>query len=166
MASSAAPIARDRPFEHPAAWKATDFAGKDDVAIELAPRHMDALDAALAHLDARGCVSLEDIGRNDFPLAAIADDVRDWRREVERGRGLVLLRGFPVGRYAQEDIERLWFGLGTHFGRAVSQSVMGDLLGHVVAVAGPDKRQRAYRNSRELLLHTDRCATSGFVCLR
>ncbi len=166
MASSATPIARDRPFDHSAAWKATDFAGKNDFAIDLAPRHMDAFDAALAHLDARGRVSLEGIGRNDFPLAAIADDVRDWRREVEHGRGLVLLRGFPVDRYPQEDIERLWFGLGTHFGRAVSQSVIGDLLGHVVDVAGPDKRQRAYRNSRELQLHTDRCDTVGMFCLQ
>ncbi len=78
----------------------------------------------------------------------------------------MLLRGFPVDRYAQEDIERLWFGLGTHFGRAVSQSVMGDLVGHVVDIAGPDKRQRAYRNSRELQLHTDRCDTVGMFCLQ
>jgi hypothetical protein len=28
----------------------------------------------------------------------------------------------------------LFFGLGTHFGRAVSQSSMGDRLGHVVDV--------------------------------
>lgn len=166
MAIHPAAITRDRPFQHPAAWKATDFAGKDDIAIDLAPRHLQAFDAALAGLHARKRTSLADIGRDDFPLAAIADDIGGWRHEIEHGRGILLLRGFPVARYDPDDIERLWFGIGTHFGRAVSQSVMGDLVGHVVDVAGPDNRQRAYRNSRELQLHTDRCDTVGMFCLQ
>jgi hypothetical protein len=60
----------------------------------------------------------------------------------------------------------MWFGLGTHFGRPVSQSAMGDLLGHVVNVGGQDARERAYRNSRELRLHTDRCDTVGMFAVQ
>ncbi len=37
-----------RVIEHPGAWKASDFEGKDDLAIELEPRHVAALEAALA----------------------------------------------------------------------------------------------------------------------
>ena len=77
-----------------------------------------------------------------------------------------MLRGFPVERWSQEDAELAWFGLGTHFGRAVSQSALGDLLGHVVNVGGDDMRHRAYRNARELRMHTDRCDTVGMFCLR
>ena len=166
MTPNPASTVRNRPFDHPAAWKATDFAGKDDIAVDLAPRHLRALDDALAALNARKPASLGDMVRDDFPLAAIADDLDDWRRELDHGRGIVLLRGFPLERYDPDDIERLWFGLGMYFGRAVSQSVMGDLVGHVVDVAGPDSRQRAYRNSRELQLHTDRCDTVGMFCLQ
>ena len=154
------------PTDHPAAWTTADIGGKDDITLDLAPRHVAAFEAALADMDARGLARFEDIGRGDFPLHAIADDVARWRRQVEHGRGILVLRGFPVDRWSQRDVERVWFGLGTHFGRAVSQSVMGDLLGHVINVGGDDARHRAYRNARELRPHTDRCDIVGMFCLR
>ncbi len=157
---------RAEPFDHPAAWTAADFSGKDDIAIDLRPRHLDAIEAAVADLHQRGLVAFENIGRDDFPLESITDDIAGWRHEVEHGRGLVLLRGFPVDRWSQQDIELAWFGLGTHFGRAVSQSVMGDLLGHVINVGGDDNRHRAYRNARELRMHTDRCDVVGMFCVQ
>ena len=160
------PLVPTRPFDHPAAWTAADLGGKDDFAFDLADRHVAAFEAAVAGLRERGLTAFEDIGRHDFPLDSIAEDVRAWRHEVAGGRGLLLLRGFPVERWSQEEAELAWFGLGTHFGRAVSQSVLGDLLGHVVNVGGDDMRHRAYRNARELRMHTDRCDTVGMFCLR
>src|SRR5207249_11252581 len=108
----------------------------------------------------------EDITRDEFALAPIGADVAAWRDEVLHGRGFVVLREFPRQRYAAEDLEALFYGLGTHFGRAVSQSSMGDRLGHVIDVGGRDQRERAYRNSRELTLHTDRCDVVGMLCLQ
>ncbi len=155
-----------RPIDHPAAWKAQDIADKDAIAVDLQSRHIDAFEAALADIDRRDLDDFADIGRRDFPLAPIARDVAEWRDRVENGQGMVLLRGFPVDRWSQRDVERVWFGLGSHFGRAVSQSVMGDLLGHVINVGGEDARHRAYRNARELRMHTDRCDVVGMFCLR
>ena len=65
---------------------------------------------------------VKDIDHVDFPFDAIAEDVREWRHEVAGGRGLLVLRSFPVGRWRREDAELAcaWFDLGTHFGRAVS----------------------------------------------
>ena len=160
------PTIPTRPFDHPSAWTAADLGGKDAFAFNLVDRHIAAFDTALAGLRERGLTAFEDIGRHDFPLESIADDVRAWQHEVAHGRGLLLLRGFPVDRWGREDAELAWFGLGTHFGRAVSQSALGDLLGHVVNVGGDDMRHRAYRNARELRMHTDRCDTVGMFCLR
>ena len=160
------PMIPSRPFDHPAAWTAADLGGKDAFAFDLSDRHIAAFEAAVSRLRDRGLTAFEDIGRHDFPLDAIAEDVRAWCHEVSDGRGLLLLRGFPVDRWSQEDTELVWFGLGTHFGRAVSQSVLGDLLGHVVNIGGDNMRHRAYRNARELRMHTDRCDTVGMFCLR
>ena len=159
-------IIPNRPFDHPAAWTAADLGGKDAFAFDLDDRHIAAFESAVSRLRERGLTAFEGIGRRDFPLDTIAEDVRAWCHEVSDGRGLLLLRGFPVDRWSQEDTELVWFGLGTHFGRAVSQSVLGDLLGHVVNVGGDDMRHRAYRNARELRMHTDRCDTVGMFCLR
>jgi hypothetical protein len=48
----------------------------------------------------------------------------------------------------------------------MSQSVMGDRLGHVVNLGGKDPRERAYRNSTELDMHTDACDIVAMMCLQ
>ena len=85
---------------------------------------------------------------------------------MQDGRGLLVVRGFPVERWSLADLETAYFGLGTHFGVAVSQSVMGDRLGHVTDVTATDPNARGYRNSRELTLHTDFCDVVSFLCVR
>ena len=142
------PIIPSRPFDHPAAWTAAQLGEKckDTFGFGLDDRHIAASEAAAAGLREHGLTAFEDISHHDFPLDAIAEDVRAWRHEVADGRGLLLLRGFPVDRWSQEDTELVWcgvvwFGLGTHFGRAVSQSVLGDLLGHVVTSLPHDQRR-------------------------
>lgn len=154
-----------KPFDQAAAWQTGDFAGMDDLAIELQPRHIAALEEETARATADG-LAHTDLTPDRFSLAAIADDVAAWREEVHRGRGIVLLRGFPVDRHSVDQLRVMFLGLGSHFGRPVSQSNMGDLVGDVVDVGGKDKRERAYRNSRELKLHTDRCDHLGMLCIR
>lgn len=152
-------------IDHPAAWKATDLPGKDSFAIDLTMRHMAALEDNLARLKAR-VSDLSQVTAEKFPLTEIAEDVAAWRREVHDGRGLLLLRGVPVDSIPLDDLRLMYLGLGSHFGRPVSQSNLGDLVGDVVDVGGKDKRERAYRNSRELNLHTDRCDHIGMLCIR
>jgi hypothetical protein len=154
-----------KPFNHPAAWKASDVAGKEDFAIDLTPRHIgvmqDSLRGFRAALDDTGFPSLD-----AFPLVTIADDIARWRQELLTGRGLVLLRGFPIDQDDPEDLRLMYLGLGLHFGRPVSQSKMGELIGEVVNIGDKDIRERAYRNSRTLNLHTDRCDHIGMLCVR
>ena len=154
-----------QPFDHPAAWKATDFASKDDLAVDLEPRHLDALERALEELKATA-TEFGEVTPERFRLDAIEDDIAAWSRELNDGRGIVLLRGLPVDRLALDDLRLMYLGLGSHFGRPVSQSNMGDLIGDVVDIGGKDRRERAYRNSVELNMHTDRCDHVAMLCIR
>lgn len=156
--------AERQPVRGSSAWRPADFPHPDLYSVTLTARHLAALDAALAAAR-RANLQAEDLTRSDFALQSISEDVAAWRREVLHGRGFIVLRGFTPERYDAEDRGVLFYGLGTHFGRAVSQSSMGDRLGHVVDVGGKDQRERAYRNSRELTLHTDRCDVVGMLCL-
>lgn len=153
------------PFLHPAAWKASDFPSKDDFAIDLERRHIEALADELARCKAAVSDHTE-VTPSSFPLAAIAEEVTAWRQEVQRGSGIVLLRGFPIERFELDDIKLMYLGLGSHFGRPVSQSALGDLVGDVVNIGGKDRRERAYRSSRALKLHTDRCDHVAMLCIR
>ena len=40
-----------------------------------------------------------------FPLDAIAADLDAWRKEVQDGKGLLLLRGFPVDEHPLDERE-------------------------------------------------------------
>src|SRR5437870_1033824 len=154
-----------QPVRGRSAWRPRDFVTPAAYAVALSEAHFKAFDAAAA-ANRRAGRKTEDVTRADFPLDAIAADVASWRDEVMTGRGFVILNRFPLDRYSQDDIEMIFYGLGTHFGRAVSQSSMGDRLGHVTDVGGKDRRERAYRNSRELTLHTDRCDLVAMLCIR
>ena len=154
-----------QPFEHAAAWRATDIKSKDDLAIDLDHRHLNAIADALRHIQ-NLALTPSDLTRDNFPLTGIAQDVVSWRRELDSGRGLMLFRGFPIDEYSVEQWELIFLGLGLHFGQPVSQSNLGDLVGHVINIGDKDRRERAYRNSRELDLHTDRCDYIGMLCLK
>jgi hypothetical protein len=158
-------VATRQPVRGRSAWRPHDFATPAAYSVTLTDAHFASFDAAVAS-NRRAGRKTEDITRADFPLDAIAADVASWRDEVMQGRGFVVLNPFPLDRYGQDDLEMIFFGLGTHFGRAVSQSSMGDRLGHVTDVGGKDRRERAYRNSRELSLHTDRCDLVAMLCVR
>jgi hypothetical protein len=152
-------------IDHPAAWKGSDFTGKDDIAFDLGPAHLAAFHDAVTAVQKRG-LKAEGFGREDFDLSPIADDVAAIRDILMSGRGIVILRGLPVERYDLDSIAILYWGLGTHLGEAVSQSRMGDRLGHVVDASGKNPRERGYRSSKELDLHTDSDDIVGLFCLR
>jgi hypothetical protein len=152
-------------FDHRAAWKATDFASSDDFAVDLTARHIDALETDTARLKQAGAKH-EDVTPQSFPLTAIREDVAQWRDEILHGRGLLMLRGFPVERMNAADLRLMFLGLGSHIGRPTSQSAMGDLVGDVINIGNDDRNERAYRSRRELKLHTDRCDHIGMLCIR
>ena len=114
-----------QPIDHPACWKATDFSSKDDFSIDLSARQVDALEAETAAFKKTGGDHKE-LNPQTFPLTAIQDDVSAWSQEIQHGRGLLMLRGFPTDRLPLDDLRLLFLGLGTHFGRPVSQSANGE----------------------------------------
>ena len=152
------------PLDHPGAWKAAER-DKSSFTVELDERMLSAFDAALRTAKEKDC-DCQSITREDFPLTDIAAELQAWRDQVRDGEGIVILKGFPLQQYFSDDMEMIYFGLGSHFGTAMSQSVMGDKLGHVVDVGGKDPRERAYRNSTELDMHTDACDIVAMLCLQ
>jgi len=131
--------------------------------FEFRRRHVDAVIAAAR---ASRLIPLAHLGREQFDLSSIAAELSHIRAEVLRGTGVVILRGFPVDQFPAADVERMWYGFGLHFGNPVSQSRMGDRLGHVIDVSGRDPSERGYRSSLELRPHTDSNDIVAMLCLR
>ena len=107
------------PITGPAAWKGAELAGDMSWLHPLSAQQIDALDAALAQVKARG-LTFPNFGKGDFPIG------EDWAKafaqhsdELENGRGFMVLRGLPVERYTEEDIQIIYYGIGLHMGMPV-----------------------------------------------
>ena len=65
------PVQVHQAIRHPNAWRGSDFSSKDDFAVDLEPRHVGALEAAIADVRRRGLARAA-IAKADMPLPALA----------------------------------------------------------------------------------------------
>jgi hypothetical protein len=150
----------------PAAWRGTDLQGDSSWLHPLTPAAVAEIDAALAHVKAQG-LRFPDFGRNDFPLQALASELQRHADELENGRGFLVLRGLPVERYTDDEINTVYYGLGLHMGVPVRQNPRGDLLGTVMNVGDVnDKNTRVYETNLYLPYHSDPSDVVGLLCVR
>lgn len=102
---------------------------------------------------------------DDLPLGRLAKQVAELRHELCQGSGFALVEGLPLDGMETAMVERIFWGLGVQLGTPVSQSVMGERLGHVTDVTADDPNARAYRNKSELTPHTDPADLLTFLCI-
>lgn len=145
-------------------WRGSQVAGIADFAVDLDRAACATLEEAAVRLVAAG-IDPVDAGPDELPLGDLGSTIEVVRHEALHGTGMVLLRGFPVGRLSGDEIAMFFWGIGLRLGRAVSQSVMGDRLGHVIDVTDVDPHARAYRNRTELTPHCDPTDLLAFLCL-
>jgi len=161
------------------AWLGADMAKSTEWIRPVPPPALAEMDAALDGLRRRG-LDWPRFGRDDFPLPTFSHELSAVLEELEHGRGFVLLRGIPVGRYAPDELKNLYWGIGAHLGHARWQNSRGELIGEVRdenrlygevrepsmdPTLGRSSRSKA-RSSGPLRFHTDRCDIVTLLCVR
>jgi len=152
----------------PAAWTGRDIQNDPSWIYRLDARTVEEIDSALAQVKRSG--ARIPFAADVFPLPRFAPMLDTLLDEIENGRGFVLLRGIPRGRYTDEECELLYWGLGVHLGNPVSQNARGHRLGHVRdegrVIADPNAR--AYQTNQRMDFHTDLLPVDvlGLFCLR
>jgi len=150
------------PIHDPAAWTAGTLGGKPAITRRLRTEELAALDAVVATTSR---LAPQAVTRQDFQHPVIERLAAEVQREINDGRGVVLLAGLDPSRYSPEALERIYWGLGTFLGIAAVQSRTGDRLGRVERDdRGPV--QRGYRSSSELTMHCDSYEIVGLQCIR
>ncbi len=149
-----------------AAWRGVDVAGDGTWPIRLDAVSIEELDQAYAAAHRRG-VGMRELGREDFPLPGLKEQIDAWREELAHGRGFVFLRGLPVSRWGEEKSAYVYWGLGLHLGWPGAQNAQEELLGHVVNT-GEDAATpfiRRYRTAANIAYHCDLADVVGLLCL-
>ncbi|MEZ5426821.1 MAG: TauD/TfdA family dioxygenase [Pyrinomonadaceae bacterium] len=103
-----------------------------------------------------------------FPLPALQKKLHALRDALIRGMGFEVIRGIPVERLGEKLSSIIFFGIGSHIGRARSQNAGGDFLGHVrdVGADSRDPNTRIYQTSERQTFHTDSADVVGLLCLK
>jgi len=157
---------RREPLAGPAAWRGAELRSSDWI-VPLDDTQTGELEAAVARVRDRG-IAMAAVHRDDVPLPGLAPHLADWRRELDSGRGFLLLRGLPVTRWGDELSALAYWILGLHLGRPGAQNPQGDLLGHVVDTGedAADPFVRRYRTAGDIAYHCDLADAVGLLCLR
>ena len=152
----------------PGAWIGAQIQHDESWIYRLSAEAVREIDAALAQVKSAGAGI--PFPKESFPLPRFAAELDSILEEIERGRGFVLVRGIPRGRYTDEECELLYWGLGVHLGAPVSQNARGHLLGHVrdEGRAYADPSARGYQTRERMDFHTDLLPVDllGLFCLR
>jgi hypothetical protein len=145
-------------------------------------RTLDA--AALGEVDAAlkraKVIPVTQITREDFPVGdACHAALAGVAEELENGRGMVRLRGLDPTRYTDDELKRIFWGLGLHLGIPMFQNGRGEIMGEVrdetrdanptygKHEAGKVVSSRARtRSTGSLRFHTDRCDVIALLCAR
>ena len=154
-------------FSGPEVWTGAEMRRDTAWIREFTAAEIAELEAAL-EAGRRAGVEIIDIDAESFPLPTLGPTLDALRAEILRGRGFVLLRGLPVEGRDIEDVARLYWGLGRHFGHPVSQNGKGHLLGHVrdLGFDAADPEVRVYQTTERQYYHADSCDIVALLCLR
>jgi hypothetical protein len=135
---------------------------RNSIYWEFSPANLHAIDELMDRLHGSG-LAFNEIRKHHFSHPDLDADLAKVLARIKNGPGLLIMRGFPVDKYTAEEMQAVYWGVGTHFGRGCSQSADGDYLGHVTNV---EKQSRGYTTARELSLHTDSAEIVGLLCVR
>lgn len=159
--------AKPKAIEGLAAWKGGEIARDPSWTYRLSREEIAELDRAIASAKAGG-KPVTALTRDDFDLPLLRPAIRGWMDALNRGRGFVLVKGFPVFDYDARDLEYAYWALGRHMGDPVPQNRAGDLLGHVrdTGEITTNPKVRLYKTTKRQDFHADGSDIVGLFCLR
>ncbi|GAA4325850.1 TauD/TfdA family dioxygenase [Pigmentiphaga soli] len=155
------------PVVDPAGWTPETLPPLESWSYRLSDRDCAEIVEATEDALRRG-IPPEAVCTSNFRLGGFGEVLRDVRRELVDGRGMVMLRGFPVDRLDRLGQAVAYLGIGDHLGRRTSQNAKGHLIAHVKDTGAnyADLNVRSYQTNAGLVLHSDACTHVGLLCLR
>jgi hypothetical protein len=127
---------------------------------------LDELDAAVRACKRRNVGAFE-ATKDDFVAPRVAACLRDVGRELDSGRGFVMMRGLPVDKYTADERRLLYWGLGIHLGTPISQNGLGELISEVTdrGYNYTVENVRGYTTRAGQNPHTDHGDVVGLLCV-
>ena len=135
----------------PAAWKGDELFNSPYWNYQFSGEEIAEIEATIHTLKESSNQSLE-FNKLKNTLAGISE-------ELENGSGVVLLKGFPVKNYSEEEVIEVYMALCGEMGTLVRQS-NSDVSSQFINYIKAEQSNDSYK------LHTDRGDTISLLCVR
>ncbi|OCC24419.1 taurine dioxygenase [Croceicoccus estronivorus] len=160
-------VADLKPVPAPIAWRGDELAGRTDWIYLLNPDEIAELEeAGKRFLDEDP--DLRTVTAGEYPLPICTAGLEKWGRDMDRGRGFVLVRGLRTQYYSDALSAAIFFVIGLHLGQPMRQNEVGDMLQHVIGTSDlkyndPDSISLRIRDG--LAYHSDSSDIVSLMCL-
>lgn len=153
------------PVTGPSAWTTAELAADDGWIYPLGAADIAELEAAAGAVREKG-LKLYGFGADDFPLPTFSATIGDIAEQLENGRGCALIRGLDAGKYDEQTLKTLYWGIGVHLGTPIVQNARGELIAHVrnTGVDYQSHNVRGYTTNARIAPHCDPADTVGLLC--
>ncbi len=152
----------------PGVWTGPDLQDEDSWKLYLDANDVAEIDGALAAANEAGVAVPFDASQ--FPLPSFTRKIDEIVDRVSNGPGMCLVKGLPRDRYSDQECEIIYWGIGVHIGRPVSQNARGHLLGQVRDEGRvlADMNARPYQTASKMDFHCDLLPVDvlGLFCVR
>lgn len=159
----------DQPFmTGPSAWRGDELSQSTEWIHHLTDGEREELEA-LGRAFVEADPDMRTVTAADYPLVACQALNDECAKQMDSGRGFILVRGLRTDEYGDEVAAAIFFIMGLHLGQPIAQNQMGDLLDHVVATSNKtmdDKTALPSRVRDRLPFHSDSSDVVALMCLR
>lgn len=157
-----------KPVTTDAAWRGDVIKDGEEWIYHLSGEQIDELERLGSEFVEQD-PDLRFVQASDYPLEACADAVKEWGRDVDTGRGFVLVRGLRTQLYSDALSSAIYYILGLHMGDPIRQNEMGDLIDHIYATSDKTMDDPTALSSKvrdKLVFHSDSSDIVALMCLR
>lgn len=164
-AALAQPNILTEPYDDPAVWHGSDFAGDDSWIRPFSPEEIAEIREETARVKKVG-IDAYALDKADFRFPVFAKAIREICDTLENGRGFVLLRGLPIDDMTEDEVRLFYWGLAVHMGVPICQNAVGEYMAEVTD-RGYDRDQnnvRGYSTSQRQFPHCDNADMVGLLC--
>ena len=156
-----------KPVTGPAAWRGDELGQGSEWIYRLSPAQVEELEA-LGRKFVEDDPDMRFVQASDYPLTETAEAVKEWAKDVDYGRGFVLVRGLRTYLYSDALSAAIYYILGLHMGDPIRLNEMGDLLDHVYATSDKmmdDPTALSAKIRDALPFHSDSSDIVSLMCI-
>ncbi|MEU6034471.1 TauD/TfdA family dioxygenase [Actinomadura sp. NPDC047616] len=156
------------PISGPSAWRGDELSRSTEWIYLLNDAERAELEAAGRRFAADD-PDLRTVTAADYPLDACAGLIDECARQMDSGRGFVLVRGLRTEEYGDTVAAAIFYVMGLHLGTPMAQNQHGDVLDHVIATSDKtldDPTALPSRVRDRLPFHSDSSDVVALMCLR